>query len=221
MSSQRFSNSDPKYIKHPPAESGWLSDGDSFDAGSAMIISNNLAHLQYESCKHLVNCTGDVYPPQDDASNWTGVNDEASVADPDSQIEEIQIAWTRKTSLVFGPFSIPQDREISDGRKALRKVVVYVGTYNGSGTALKLYCYLTPNKNSPAYGYLAKKITTTSTLGKEYNRIVLEADTPSIENFPIPTENGNTQQIRQVYLWVGFKMPTGSDLLSVSAFESR
>ena len=86
---------------------------------------------------------------------------------------------------------------------------------------MKIYAYLTPNKRNPSMGYYAKVTTTTSSAGKVYKRMELAASAPVLENHPMPSEDGNTVQVRQVYLWVGFKMPTGSDVLSVSAFESR
>ncbi len=222
MTGQRFSSSNPKYIKHPTAGSGWVSDGEPLDAGTGMILANNISHLEYESCKHLFNATGDIYPPQDDSSGWTGIGDgSAVVGTPSVQVDELQISWDRRTSMVFGPFVIPQDRELSSGLRSLRKVVVHAGTYNGAGTELKIYAYLTPNKNNPSVGYYSKATTTTSAVGKVYKRLELTPTAPALENYTVPAEDGNTVQVRQVYIWVGFKLPTGSDVLSVSAFESR
>jgi len=222
MVSQRISSTNPRYIKHPGSESGWVSDGEPLDSGSGIIISNNLAHLKEESCKHLLHVTGDIYPAQDSLDGWSGITDGSFVpGDPSAQGEELQISWARRTSMVFGPFVIPQDNELGDGTRTLRKIVLHIGTYNGTGTDLKILCFLTPNKSNPSLGYLAKSTTSTSVSGKVYKRLVLEPVAPTLENFPMLAENGNISQVRQVYLWIGFLMPINSDVLSVSAFESR
>lgn len=220
MSSDRIDTTNPRYVKHPASSSTMWDDGETLDAGTATIISNNIAHLGVESCKHLVMCLSpEIDAPQDDRrgyeSGYTGVT---APVDYGTAPDENQISWVRGVAQMFGPFFIPADR---DGT-FLRKVNVRLELYNASGTVYG-YCYLTNNNQPPTNGYVAKSTFNSSTSGEISQPVTLTTPTAALPNWVMIGQEGNPSvAVFRVYLWIGLRWTAaGGNCASISAFETR
>ncbi len=90
-----------RYIKHHA--SGHLRDGEPVDAGSLYVLENNLAHLSFESVRHLVWDPGPGLPGKaSDPAGYGGLED---VGLPPGTLAGFQeVAWDADTSRHFGPF---------------------------------------------------------------------------------------------------------------------
>lgn len=216
----RINESSPKYIKHPVATSGFWQDGETLDAGTAMIITNNLSHLAMEGCRQLVTSVGSNLDPPQDNSRGYNVTDVTSPVDFAAVPDEQQISWSQKVAYRFGPFLIPADKDISAERKSLRKVRVLLNLYIGSADCYG-YVYLTQNPSRPTGGYIAKQTFTNSTAGSSVQEVTLDCQNPAMFNSIMPGQAGQIA-VFQVYLWIGLRFTaTGGDCLSISAFEIR
>jgi len=217
----RINEASPKYIKHPAATSGFWQDGETLDAGTAMIITNNLSHLAMEGCRQLVTSLGgNLDPPQDDLTGYTGITDVGEPVNLATAPDEQQISWTQRTAYRFGPFLIPADKDITIDRKSLRKVRVLLDLYIDSGN-LNGYLYLTSTPARPSAGYIAKTTFSSSTGGFSIQELTLDCQQPVLANTIMPGQSGQVA-VFQVYLWIGLKWDaTGGDCFSISAFEVR
>lgn len=220
MSSDRIDTTNPRYIKHPNGSSTMWDDGETLDAGSAIIIANNIAHRGVESCKHLVMCISpEIDCPQDDrrgyGADYTGVT---APSDYGVATDENQISWARGVAQMFGPFFIPADRD----ENYLRKVVVKLELYNASGTVYG-YCYLTNNNQPPVNGYVAKSTFNSSATGEISQTVTLTSTSAALPNWAMIGQEGNPSvAVFRVYLWVGLRWTaSGGNCSSISAFESR
>lgn len=94
----------PKYVKHPPAASGWLPDGAPLDAGTAHLVHNNLSVLSYQNTRHLGATNGPGMVNFLTAFNaWTGIIDTSGQSGTDPYGYH---PWAiGATATVFGPYS--------------------------------------------------------------------------------------------------------------------
>lgn len=223
--SEVINSTSPRYMKHPPSGSPMWKDGKTLDSGTAIIMDNNLSLLSSIASRHLITCFGQFEVSGKATNNYgfDGLVDVTAPADPATEDDENSISWSRDVAYRFGPFIMPMDKELSDGRKTIRDIVFYIGLNNYNGTDLKCLIFATPDSNPPRHGYLATAGFTDTTTGASNTRVVLEATSEFPESSPFPTtSDGRNVFARQVYLWVGFQWNhANSNLLSVNAFEVR
>lgn len=137
----------------------WL-NGDSIDAGTAMILDSNLSQQARESLHHLGCALGPgLLVSQTQTSEWRYLLDQASPTNPSSQVE--QVGWTQARSMCFGPFDLTYDRRTTDGQTP-RGVQVVVDCDASSTSSLTLIAALTQGPAIP---------TPTTVLG--YSRLVV------------------------------------------------
>lgn len=224
---QRFNSTAPYYIKHPsPAAETWVDNGSPLDSGTVMIFDQNWSHLSNENLRHLVSIQGWSAPGDATKNNYgyDGLVDVEVPEDPTTEPEYRQISWSRSTSIHRGPFYIPVDKVLSDGRFTIRDVVVHLGYYNAVSTsATKFYFYLTEWESPPSEGYLAGTTFSDSTINYNATRQVIECTNAYSPNVLIPSRNGgDTVLTKRVYLWVGWAMNNdNSDWRYISAFETK
>ncbi len=223
--------SNPHYVRHPAANTGWLQNGQPLDAGSVMIVDNNLSHLNVENLRHLVSSQNWSFNTGDAVSinyGWSAFPDLDVPTSPTTEHEYNQIAWTRPVSVRWGPFAIPVDKALTGGRATIRDIKVNFSFYNATNNSpSKFYCFLTDTEvrpNDPAGGYLA---------GTSYSNAVLNYNTCSLtltcsqamsdgNNHMTATPTGDAVYVQQVYLWFGFAYNhVSSSWTSLDAFETR
>lgn len=112
----------PRYIDHPPAGSSLLANGRPIDAGTEMILRNNLAQLAEESLRHLV-CEGQVQLQAANGSTygWDGLTDSSgpTLIGTGQAAQGASISWDQRTACSFGPFNLIADHTISASDGAL------------------------------------------------------------------------------------------------------
>lgn len=222
---ERINSSSPRYIKHPASDSNMWKDGKTLDSGTAIIIDNNLSHLSEISTRHLVSCFGQMTADDKSTNNYgfDGLIDVTAPVDPSTEDNETSISWSRGVSYRFGPFVMPMDKSLSDGRKTIRDIVVHIGLYNANGSSLKGMIFVTPDSNPPRNGYLASATFTDTTTGAVQIRTVLQHNSTFSENNSFPsTGDGRVVYVRQAYIWIGFQWNhASSNIVSINAFETR
>lgn len=222
---QRLSNTNPRYIKHPPASSPVLSNGKPLDAGTAQIIDNNLTILDWENLEHLGSCVGfsNAQAATQNNNAWAGIADAPVPADPSAEQPWNQISWDRRCSVRQGPYFMKVDKALSDGRLTIRDVVVHFGWYNHSGTNLKMMFFLTPYESPPRDGWLAYTTHSDTASGYQQTRQVIQCDRGLIESQGITsTATGEVVTVCQVYLWVGWILNNdNSDWRFIDSFTTR
>ena len=138
------------YTTQSPALIG---DGYPLDAGTAMILANDLNHLQSECApRQLVN---DVGPGALVIVNsgWSGLNE--TVPDAADRTATAQaIAWGATTARCYGPFPAVIDRLDTDGRLCPRTVRFAVHAKGDGANDLTVYVSMTSTRRPPSDGNL-------------------------------------------------------------------
>ena len=122
----------------------WL-NGDSVDAGTAMILDSNLSQQSRESMHHL----GDALGPGDVYAN---VGSYANLLDRYAQVNApsplLEVSWAQRTSMCFGPFDLTGDLRTTDGN-VLRKIRVSIDCNKGASNSLTCYVAATQGPGIP------------------------------------------------------------------------
>lgn len=157
----------PRYIDHPPVASSLLANGKPIDAGTEMILRNDLAHCAEESLRHLVtdgnpqfdtkgSTTTDGWDGLSDASRPTGGGGWAS--------DGTLISWDQRVALSYGPLNLIPDHTITategavtgtTGGRTIRKMRVRIEA-NFAHIGDTIYVALTCGEGqTPADGIIA------------------------------------------------------------------
>ena len=89
-----------RYLKHPAAGS-WLLDGETLDAGSAIVLDSNLGHLLTESYRHLLWEVKAIVYPHKAGTGWTDLTD---TSNPSGATGASTIPWDQTLARRWGPF---------------------------------------------------------------------------------------------------------------------
>lgn len=141
-----------RYVKHPPAASGWLADGDPLDAGTAHLVHSNLSHLSERNVRLVAHTTGpgEITDPTT-TNGWAGIID--ATQDPATTDAYALIPWERDANaFMCGPVALSHTRiGVSPAGLYPRKVrVVVQGTKSTAGlTDLTVYAVLTATPDTP------------------------------------------------------------------------
>lgn len=204
--------------------SGEWADGDFIDAGTAMILSSNLAHLQRESVRHLVSALG---PGQltNTLRGYTYSGTELTdTRDPGSYANWNVISWDMQTASVFGPFHLIRDREITGDVPGFRQIRVHIDAV-AAASALTLVACITEPGATPTNGPIAFATKTAST-GRAVNSLTLTVPPtlgPKLEECrPLSGSTPERVSVVRVALWVGWYAASGTNhILSITADEIR
>lgn len=227
----------PRYIKMPtPGGSAPFGDGWPHDAGTMMIVDNNVSWLVRESCRHWVSTWGPgaVDAFQTTTTRWTGFSDLAPPSTSGWTTNAWQLVpWTPRDSRVLGPFPGICDRPL-DGGITLRTVHVSMDVrVAASDTVTGVFALTsTPSRESLFEGnYLA--ITTTASTGPGQSRLTgtLSSTMPlglgDTEGWPCRAGSSSGRSlvaVVPVWLWFGWQMNgpnTGCAINGLSAWEVR
>lgn len=240
----------PRYIKHPPGGAGWQGDAKAIDAGSAMILDNNLSHLSHESCRHIGTAMGPGELDAGQNGTWTGSPapenrsyDDVPYREPPTtgggtvKAAEL-VAWDERTCHEWGPFPAIQDRPLPNGGYGPRKVRVSVHVSTDSDGLLWLVAALTDSPDPPDVSHLVMA-TAAGTIdnadpvplsgGEAIYDLDLEAPDPvaadAVETCRADGAHGSvTTTIAELYVWLGFYRGAGSPPVRVhgaSVYEMR
>jgi hypothetical protein len=198
----------------------WL-NGDSVDAGTAMILDSNLSQQARESLHHLGCALGPgLLVSQTQTSEWQYLLDQASPTNASSFVE--QVGWTQARSMCFGPFDLTYDRRTSDGQTP-RRVQVVVDCDPSTTSSLLLIAAVTQGPAIP---------TPTTVLG--YSRLVVPVSTRARQTLlvesvsALPTVRRAQQSPSEptsyvdAYVWLAWKATGDADYISaVDCWEVR
>ena len=203
-----------------PSTDVWL-DGDSVDAGTAMILDSNLSQQSRESLHHLGCALGPgLLVSQTQTSEWQYLLDQASPTNASSFVE--QVGWTQARSMCFGPFDLTYDRRTTDGQTP-RRVQVVVDCDPSTTSSLLLIAAVTQGPAIP---------TPTTVLG--YSRLVVPSaargrQTLIVESVSaLPTVRRSSQNPSEptsyvdAYVWLAWKATGDSDYIyAIDCWEVR
>lgn len=229
-----------RIVKMPPA-STIAAANKPLDAGRAMSITNNIAHLCEQDASQIVLAMGRAYSLLSGNGYATYSGDVARDGSPPSAsgVTKIgqQIGWTDRTALRFGPFSLIADEGDSTVRSTVRKVRVYVrfgatGVIDHAGMCAALTRGSSPAEivegRALAYAETAVGSSDTEARFDLEPSAVIDATTPADRSIPsAPESYGSAVQtpVRTYYVWVGWSLwdnsPGTFALHSVAAFEYR
>lgn len=213
-------NGGARYIKIPASTSDMWAAKEPLDAGTMMILENNINHCSVESCKQLfTTLNGTVLINQDNPPD-NNLFDTPTTTDTNPLND---ISWSKRTAYRFGPFLSP-----FDARSLMLKIQIYnTGTTN-------LYTGITYDSFPPTYtdDYRFELITLTD-IGETIQTSILQPSTvfildPNFEpvnSFLTDSINGNAANEIQkffYYVWVGVLVDnSSSNIVSISGFEIR
>lgn len=200
---QYLNSSSPTYIKLPDET---LRAGEALDAGTIMLLTNNLSVLQKENTRQLVSCFTHFVPPKASTVNnyYTGLTDIDPPPDPTTASINAQISWDKRCSVMFGPFFSVRDRQLSSGLIATRDVKITIDYYNKTASpTLDLYCAITTTEEPPTTGYLACSKHSISTVGYGSYTTVLGCSSRAIGDVSVPSRGGETSATRPIFVWIG------------------
>ena len=124
----------------------WL-NGDSIDAGTAMILDSNLSQQSRESLHHLGNALGPgLLVSQTQTSEFQYLLDQETPTNAASQLR--QVGWTQARTMCFGPFDLVQDTRLTDGNTS-RRVQVVVDCDASTTSSLVIYAAVTQGPAIP------------------------------------------------------------------------
>ena len=124
----------------------WL-NGDSVDAGTAMILDSNLSQQARESLHHLGCALGPgLLVSESQTSEFQYLLDQETPSNAASQVR--QVGWTQNRSACFGPFDLVQDTRLTDGNTS-RRVQVVVDCDASTTSSLVLYAAVTQGPAIP------------------------------------------------------------------------
>jgi hypothetical protein len=222
-----------RYVKHPAAASGWLADGDPFDAGTAHLVHSNLSHLSERNVRLVGHLAGPGEVDWEGA--WSGVID--ATADGVSADPYELIPWTRDaTAVMVGPVALSHARVGVDPaglypRKV--RVVVQATKSAQSSTELHVYAVLTATPDTPLRSQrLATDRDNVSNGGSDtlvVFDLTLSCDAPvrPSEEWRCRAEGadeGASSFVTPAWVWVGWRSTTTAagdpdTIESVSVFE--
>lgn len=212
---------DPKYIKIPPSTSDMWATTEPLDAGTMMILENNINHCSYESCKQLFTTLNSQLTINQDNPSDDTLNDFVSTTDSDPTND---ISWSMRTAFRFGPFLSPFDE---------RQLMLKLHIYNAGVSELLIgISYNASRPIPPTDPYTFQTISLTD-IGESIETVVLYPSNifilnPEFEpfnNFYTDSVNGNaSSEISKLfyYVWVGMLADNNSsNIVSISGFETR
>lgn len=225
----RLSTAQPKYIKHPPGNgTHWESNGYPLDSGTAMILSNNWAHLDYQNLHELVNWTGHTNATSKNTNNGFTLVSDLGFVPATGSAEPInrQIPWgLRNNSRRFGPFFIPVDKYLPDGRETIRDIQCFLSFYNPIATSSSsFYVFTTDSAMSPRDGYLGYYTFGSAVAGYLSQSFTLTCSNAVYEDAAVMSRPvGEPVFTKCVYLWLGwaFQQDDTAELTGFFAHESR
>jgi len=223
-----------RYLKHPPAASGPLADGDPLDSGTAMLVHSNLSHLAERNVRligHEVG-PGDVSYDSTITLAWGQTVDEAQ----SSGDTYAACPWRRPDNAVnFGPIALAHTRlGTAPAGYYPRKVRVLVQGYKNAATTpstLTVMAVLAGASGSPIQAPRLAQLysqRTDAQSGAFTFDFVLEPSQPLRPNGEWRSRASSSNApagvaLCEAWLWVGWY--TDSDaadpdrIESVSAFE--
>lgn len=223
-------DADCRYFKH--AADGALADGDPCDAGSLMIIDQNLSHQAHEGVYQWASESGpETIGGTDDPSGYDavtggGISPPRAPTDTGSGAHKY-IAWNRQTSRHYGPNNLILDRApttvVTTGGRGVRVVVQTV-----TAAGIQLAAAITPDGVTPWDGDLivwsgwvtvaSGTQTTTIDLIPDGNVVRLQQRWRYASSGAV----GSESIVIPVLLWVGWYSEDDDNLIaSISAWESR
>lgn len=225
------------YVRHPAADtaSGWLYNGQSLDAGTGMLVTQNISALHRESARHLVSDIGPGALSYDKDFGWTTFSDEVIPNASERTGSHQHIAWNRGMARRYGPLLVLADRIDSSGEPRARKVRCCVRAYSDGVTVMPIYVAATATDAPPSDAYLAfATCTVTSATAADYGKGTsmsgddLDLDFALVGVRPTARACGPTTDagagvvdVAQVWLWLGWAPPASATLgiLAFSAWE--
>lgn len=238
----------PVYIKHPASGGDWASDAGFMDAGTAHILTSNIAHLAEESVRPIGWALGPGVLERYQNGTWTtiiGINgityhdalfEDASTVAPASNNAFTQIAWDYRTAHRFGPYVAIQDRALDAGGYGPRTVRVDVRCDAPASADLYLFAALTMGPEQPDQEAIAiatgagtpTALSAVPATGLQTVSMTLSAVNPIPEGESWTCRADGTYgktmiTVAPLWLWVGwYRHGAGSAaVISVSAYEVR
>lgn len=203
-----------------PTTTEW-SDGRSVDAGTGMIVSSNLAHLQYESLRWLGGGIGPGLCPVNNRG-WTSINLIDS-PDPGTYTGTNVISWSHDVSRVLGPYHIIRDKEQASEATGYRQIKLVIDASAGGVGSLTLYAVATMTGERPAPDTSLGFQTLTATLGRARNIITLTI-LPNLRPQTTSCRGSGAEQsqVTPIDLHLGWYSINPTDaIIALSAFEIR
>lgn len=218
-----------RYVKHPPAASGYLDDGDPLDSGTAHIVHSNLSHLAERNTRLVAHAVG---PGEIDGNSvdWSGIID----ASEDDTDDFATIPWDRQnTGWCCGPIVFAHSRlGTSPAGFYPRKIRVVVqahkSTENPSELQVLAALTVTPSPPLVAARYASASVTKTNAASGALVLVLdLECDRPVR-----PTQGWRCRDsgaddpaaaiVTPAWVWVGWKttaLAIPDRIESLSVFE--
>jgi len=232
-----------RYIKHAAAATtGPLTNGEPVDAGTSMLVTNNLGHMCMESTRNLVQSpgtgpTGIALSYQTPAALFGGIQDTGfytAATDVLYISGSTALPWDPRVSETFSAFTIA-DRQNSDGRETIRSIrfsIDFTADVTNSSTSVG---FAITTHDSPQRlrdgDYLAFYGSESVNTGSQIITNTLSSDTPiTLAHYEAMqarqrTYNGEMMgNMIPIVLWFGWKfIGSGTDnaINGFCAWESR
>jgi len=246
-SGERMSETAPVYLKHPASGGDWVSDSGFIDAGTAMMLSSNIAQLAEQSVRPIGWTLGPGVLERYQNGTWTTAVAIANTTYKDVPFTDptvyfprddalTQIAWEIRTMHRLGPYVAIQDRALDAGGFGPRSVRVDVRVDAPASADLYLVSALTNSPEPPDQGAIAIAVgngtptghTATPNTGLQTVGLTLSGGHPVPEATTwmcrATGAHGKTMvTVAPLWLWVGwYRHGAGSAaVISVSAYEVR
>lgn len=209
-----------RYVKHPPAASGDLADGDPLDAGTAHLVHSNLSHLSERNVRLIAHATGPGAITDATTTNgWSGIID--ATQDAATTDDYALIPWKRDdNAFLCGPIALSHTR-IGTAPAGLypRKIrVVIAGTKSTAGaTTLWTYAVLTATPDTPLRSQRYAQATASKVSGASVTPYLFDLTLSC--DFPVrpgPTwrgrasgaSEGSDTALTPAWVWVGWRSNT-------------
>ena len=227
---QRLSTTAPRYIKHPAAASAWVQDARFIDAGTAMMIDNNLSHLSHESLRQLAAMSGPGSLTASQNGTWvTAIGTRAyddvepTTTAASHPIKATLIAWDARVSRRIGPIVAIQDRLLATGGYGPRKIRVYARCELSAGT-MHVLAAMTPTESPPNTGTLVfagELVAGTSTVDIDLEcPSTIQPVSPWTAR-PSTGRGAVSHPVAEFYVWIGWCLHAGGSgaIRSISVLE--
>lgn len=247
-SGERMSATAPVYIKHPADGADWIGDAVFMDAGTAMMLSSNIAHLAEQSVRPIGWTLGPGALTQYQNGTWTTtcvVGNRTYADTPFYDATTIGgawgdahtlVSWDHRTAHRFGPYAAIQDRALDAGGYGPRTVRVDVRCDAPASADLSLVAALTMGPEPPDQGSIAiasgagtpTAVTAVPATGLQTVSMTLSAVDPVPEGQSWSCRStgahGKTLvTVAPLWLWVGwYRHGAGAAaVISINAYEVR
>lgn len=223
----QFMTDPSRYIKHPAPGSDQWQDGDPWDTGTAMIVSNNYQHLAAESHRHLIWDVAQGSFSSDIGQTVDGreaTEDEPATTGSPSGVGEI--VWSPTNAIPYQPILLITDAR-GAGLYVPRKLRFAISLTRGGVGSAKLYVALTPYGVQPRVDgtVLASYSTTVSGSGVVYDYLTSNALAAGTEQ--LWTGRGSSERgelltgVFAATFWLGVMVAEAAtlDFNSVSVYE--